>query len=85
LKEIGDYDFCGSGIKTIRIPSSVENIGESCFRVCKFLSEVTLRSSPSIGERAFEGCPLRNVNVAKGVILKYDFPKDCEIKESETE
>jgi hypothetical protein len=81
LKEIGDSAFPYSRIKTIRIPINVENIGKRCFSWSRCLSEVTFQSSPSIGNQAFYGCPLKYVNVAKGVILNYQFREDCTIRE----
>jgi hypothetical protein len=81
LKEIGDSAFLNSGLKTFRIPSNVEKIGERCFARCESLSEITFVSSPSVGIEAFSDCPLKCVNVVKGVILKYEFPEYCTIHE----
>jgi hypothetical protein len=81
LKEIGDFAFHNSGIKTIRIPNNVENIGKQCFECCYGLFEITFEGCPSIGMKAFVGCPLKCVKVAKGVILQYEFPENCTIHE----
>jgi hypothetical protein len=80
LKEIGCAAFCWSKIQSIEIPKSVEKLDEYCF--CgSHLSEITFESSPFIGKSAFEECPVRRVNVAKGVVLEYPFAKNCVIKE----
>jgi hypothetical protein len=81
LKQIGDYAFYDSGIKSIRIPNNVKNIGKDCFCGCKSLSKVTFEGSPSIEFQAFCNCTLRCVNVARGVVLKYEFPEFCTIRE----
>jgi hypothetical protein len=38
-------------------------------------------SSPFIGLGAFVCCPLKCVKVAKGVVLNYEFEKECAIHE----
>jgi hypothetical protein len=79
LKRIGDYAFSYLGIGTIRIPSNVSGIGKECFYNCRRLCEITFEGSPSIGKSAFSGCQLKCVNIAKGVALKYKFPRYCTI------
>jgi hypothetical protein len=50
LKEIGDEAFSEWGIKSIRIPNNVENIGISCFSGCQFLCEVIFESDSKLKE-----------------------------------
>ena len=38
-KIIGDYAFAGSGLETIKLPSSIENISDGAFSDCR--SEIT--------------------------------------------
>ena len=40
IKEIGAYWFWGSGIESVQVPASVENIGEGAFYRCRYLSQV---------------------------------------------
>jgi hypothetical protein len=40
--------FCESRVKSIRIPSNVENIGEDCFYGCISLSEVVFESDSGL-------------------------------------
>jgi hypothetical protein len=84
LKENGNYALSSSSIKTTRIPSCVENIGTKCFYGCKSLSEMTFGGSPSFGEELFNECPLKHVNVKKGLVLEYDFPESCVVVEIES-
>jgi hypothetical protein len=74
---MGSNAFAHSGIKSIRIPNSVENIGAGCFGGCQSLWEVVFEGSPSIEIGAFSDCPLKCVKVAKGVILERNFHNFC--------
>jgi hypothetical protein len=79
LKRIDKEAFRWSGLKSIRIPSTVEFIGESCFSDCS-LNEVTFEGKVEIGSHAFRDCPLKNVKVPVGVELEYSFGNDCIIE-----
>jgi hypothetical protein len=83
LKEIGCEAFCRSGIKSIRITDKVQRIAKNCFLMCRDLCEITFEVSPSIEKGAFDHCPLKCLNVAKGIVLKYNFPASCVINRGE--
>jgi hypothetical protein len=53
VKEIGNSAFLNSGIKSIRIPTNVENIGKECFYYCKPLCELVFESDSKLKEIAF--------------------------------
>lgn len=57
VKEIGGSCFSGSGLKSIVIPSSVEEIDVMAFRSCEALASVTLpKDLRTIRDYCFEGC-----------------------------
>lgn len=62
LKEIEPYVFCATGLKKIKLPSSLQSIGESAFAGCGQLSVVTGGENVTyMGPQAFEQCPIKNV------------------------
>ena len=67
VTSIGEKGFywC-SGLRDIKIPSSVTSIGNKAFRYCSSLTSIEIPSSvTSIGNEAFSGCNgLTNINVA---------------------
>ena len=57
VTKIGWGVFSGSGLKSIVIPSNIENISSYAFSDCKALSDVIISDGVlSIGEGAFSGC-----------------------------
>ena len=54
VKTIGECAFCGSGIKKLRLPSSLKKIGKEAFSSCEKLKSVYIPTSvTSIGSYAF--------------------------------
>jgi hypothetical protein len=76
--------FDNSSLESICIPSSVETIGESCFRCCRYLANVTFEPKAKladIGKSAFTGCSsLRSICLPAQIktIAKSCF-KDCQV------
>lgn len=65
-----DYTFSEcSGLETVHIPSSVENIGEKTFYGCSSLTTLVIPDSvTSIGKSAFRGCTsLTSLTIPKSV------------------
>jgi hypothetical protein len=70
LKEIGGRAFNGSVIKTIRIPSNVEYIGNYCFYGRRSLCEVVFESDSKlkeIGDYAFEGSGIKTIRIPRDI------------------
>lgn len=65
---LGTMAFAGSGIKSINIPASVQEIPESCFAGCSALAEVKFEgdSIGYLGTTAFSGC---------SSLTKFDVPE----------
>jgi hypothetical protein len=80
LKRIEKSTFWNSGLKSIRIPKSVEFLGENCFSKCKSLIEVIFTGELEIGPNAFAQSPVKNVKVPVGVKLHHSFDEDCIIE-----
>jgi serine/threonine protein kinase len=82
LQRIEEHAFSSSGLKTIRIPSSVEFIGEHCFYECKSLCEIGFEGNVKLIEgNAFDSCrALKCVKIPRGVNLNCQFPKQCQIE-----
>jgi hypothetical protein len=52
VKEIGEYAFGGTGIKTVTIPSSVTKMDDRVFSSCSNLNEIIFKGCPSeLGEQ----------------------------------
>lgn len=69
IREIGNYAFYMSGLRSITIPESVTEIGKQAFQWCEELKEVTiLEGLTVIGEMAFDGCyQLKEVTIPASV------------------
>ena len=69
IKIIGCSAFCGSGIRSIKIPKSVETIESYAFSTCQALKEIKLPSSlTTIEFGAFENCyELKSIKIPKKV------------------
>jgi hypothetical protein len=70
LKEIGDWAFHRSGLKSILIPKTVEKICDECFYECKSLCEIVFESPSElkeIGNRAFHRSGLKSILIPKNV------------------
>ena len=48
LKKIGKGSFCKSGIERVVIPKGVEEIEESAFRQCKWLTEIVFEDGSKL-------------------------------------
>jgi hypothetical protein len=73
LKDLPNYAFRGSDIRSILIPRSVERIGESCFEGCTSLCEVVCESESklkTIDDNAFRFCPVKRMEI----------PQECELR-----
>jgi hypothetical protein len=52
LSKLGESAFCGcSSLQSVCIPSSVEELPESCFRNCPKLSELTFEAGSKLPNR----------------------------------
>ncbi|MBO7317261.1 MAG: leucine-rich repeat protein, partial [Bacteroidales bacterium] len=69
VKEIDDYAFYRSGLKSITVPSSVSVVGASAFWGCEALESVTLAEGlQEIGNYAFSRCSnLKSIVVPNSV------------------
>ncbi len=66
VRIIGDGVFAGRlSIESVSFPESVEYIGNSAFRSCAHLGEISFSGSvlPVIGENSFAGCPVETSSV----------------------
>ncbi|MBR3994746.1 MAG: leucine-rich repeat protein [Clostridia bacterium] len=71
VRIIADGTFAGRfSIKSVKIPESVEYIGNSAFRSCVNLTEVYIDGEKKtvVGENAFEGCPLINYDEVASLV-----------------
>lgn len=74
VTSIGDQAFYGcSGLKSVKLPSSITEIGNNAFEGCSGLTSITIPNSiTSIGDYAFLGCiklTAKNISAdAKSVI-----------------
>ena len=68
---IGNYAFCGCGLKKVTIPKSVTMINKYVFQDCKKLEEVIIpKSVTMIDKYAFKDCEnLREVKFEEGLQL----------------
>jgi len=76
VKIIEDEAFRGSGIQSVKLPSSLRTIGPNAFCDCKELSSIDLPEGlVSIGSAAFYGSGLTSVTIPDSVTsLCYDVP-----------
>ena len=67
---IGDYAFADQNLKHIKLPSTVENIGDFAFEGCQLLEEIEFsKNLKHIGQFAFYDCRnLRFLNFQNGLI-----------------
>jgi hypothetical protein len=87
LKRIGKSGFSHLGLKSIRLPSKVEFIGEHCFFECESLNEVIFEKfsmrtgTVEIENSAFALSPVRVVihNLLR-FRLKYSFNEGCRLE-----
>ncbi len=56
VKKIGDFAFCGSGLKEIVLSKSLEIIGESCFKYVPIEQLTIPENVHTIGKSAFAEC-----------------------------
>jgi len=57
LKSIGDYAFSGMALKSIEIPDTVNELGESAFYSCTQLKSIKLSSGlKKLSKNLFDGC-----------------------------
>ena len=75
VTSIGCYSFCGCGLTSVVIGSSVTSIGKAAFDYCDALTSVTIGNSvTSIGENAFSFCfGLKSVTIPDSVTSIGDF------------
>ena len=77
LCQIEKGAFAFSNLSVIEIPSSVEELGESCFRGCKFLKHITFELGSllkQIGFHAFEESGLLSIDIPRSV---ENLPESC--------
>lgn len=68
LDHIPDFCFGNLSIKTINIPSTIEEIGQSAFAECIYLKKIDIPSSvTSIGRSAFARSGLESITIPKTV------------------
>lgn len=69
LQKIGKHAFKScSKIQKVEFPQSLTVIEAGCFQYCKSLNKVEWPSSlKEIGELAFDGCNINDINLPKGV------------------
>jgi hypothetical protein len=70
LSRIEGEAFAGSGLRSIRLPRSVEAICESCFADCKSFASVTVASDSRlqrIEEYAFRSTAVREMTIPGGI------------------
>jgi hypothetical protein len=97
LKELGKSAFFWCGIKSIRIPSSIEVIGEYCFSSCESLCEVTFESGcqlKELGKSAFYESGIKSIRIPSSIevigeacfshcksLCEVTFESGCQLKE----
>lgn len=61
VRVIGEQAFAGCGLSSIDISNSVGYIGDACFRECRNLSRIKLKTDNMVcvGAAAIEGTPMR--------------------------
>jgi hypothetical protein len=74
LKRIDEFAFSFTGLKSIRIPKSVEFVGKKCFSNCQSLIEVIFERNSSLKEI---GCQA----FAQSVVKSIEIPSKCDILE----
>ncbi len=70
IREISGDSFAGAGIRNIKLPASIEVIGERAFSGCQSLADVifTGNNLREIGASAFSGCEaLEKIELPSGV------------------
>ena len=77
LCQIENKAFAFSKLVVIEIPSTVEEIGEFCFRGCEFLKHITFESGSGlkqIGSRVFAESGLLSIDIPRSV---ENLPESC--------
>lgn len=81
LDRIGNGAFKGTAVVSVQLPYSLSSIGYEAFSECTGLEHLTiLAHHVSIGDRAFDGCPLEVLEMQKGTTLGEDvftLPGSC--------
>ena len=73
LESIGTRSFSGTSLGSIQLPYSLSRIGDEAFASCQELVSVTLLGHDVVvGDRAFEGCPVRKAELQSGTVLGED-------------
>lgn len=69
VTKIDNYAFKGCGLKSLKLPSTVKEIGKEAFYSCNQLSSVELGDGvETIGSRAFSWCDsLESINITSSV------------------
>lgn len=84
VKKISDYSFFSACIESVKIPSSVTEIGVGAFYQCESLEKIDFSSSiKTIGRAAFTNCTsLKALNIPYGVekIDEYAFSSCTALK-----
>ena len=81
LHTVGQYAFADSGLESITIPDTVEEIGESAFNGCESLTAINISPTSqlaSIGAAAFMGSGIMSIYIPNNVTeIKYNTFEDC--------
>lgn len=68
VTSIGEQAFSGSGLTSITIPGSIDDIEEDTFASCVNLASVTIRSGvKTIGSRAFASTAITSITIPSSV------------------
>ncbi|MBR2968099.1 MAG: leucine-rich repeat protein [Clostridia bacterium] len=81
LHTVGQYAFADSGLESITIPDTVEEIGASAFNGCESLTAINISPTSqlaSIGAAAFMGSGITSIYIPNNVTeIKYNTFEDC--------
>lgn len=84
VKRIGEKSFSGcDGMETIRIPSTIVELGDSAFCGCGSLRKVVFEGdAPTVGAYVFDGTPLRLESVVPEGSIGWNGKLDSELPET---
>lgn len=69
MVSLGQSAFAGSGIETLRVPSTLMAIPRNAFSFCRNLKDVGIPEGlVDIGEEAFNGCPIEEIEIPSSVM-----------------